>query len=204
MARPRHEIDNEDLIDHRSEAEIEVERQTGFRLTVRQKRFCEIYVEGETTAAGAAIRAGYTPHNASKNAYIMLDPRRTPAVSAYLKFLREEREAKYGVTREGMLQRLYTLSRGAEAAKQFSAAINAEKIRASLAGLTIDRRETVNTINDMTKDQVVKRLEELRRKHPAAFAVIDAEYEEIYDDAGTGSKLLELSAEEPSEGDTPD
>ena len=59
----------------------------------------------------------------------------------YINELREERERRYGVTTIGQLERLYELSKGAEDAGHFSAAINAEKIRSALGGLTIDRRD---------------------------------------------------------------
>ena len=46
------------------------------------------------------------------------------------------------MTLVNQLKRFDELSHAAEDAGQFSAAINAEKIRSSLGGLTIDRRET--------------------------------------------------------------
>ena len=154
--------------------EEEIYEQTGHRLTMRQKRFAERFSEGDITATGAAIEAGYSPNAASQQASRLLNPRQCPQVVSYLSYLRDQLEAKYGVTKDGMLRRLYDLSRGAEEQGQFSASIVAEKTRASLAGLTIDRRETINTVQDMSKEQVINRLEELRRKHPAAFDVLEA------------------------------
>ena len=61
--------------------------------------------------------------------------------------LDKKRERKYGVTLIGQLERLQKLSIGAEEEGQFSAAINAEKIRSALGGLTIDRRETTHTVD---------------------------------------------------------
>jgi len=103
-----------------------------------------------------------------------------------------------------MLKRLYTLSRGAEDGGQFSAAINAEKIRASLGGLTIDRRETINTVQDMTRDQVLARLEYLRKKHPGAFAVIEGKYEEATNEPRPRGEPLAIDAEVIAEGHEPD
>lgn len=163
---------------HRTEGELEVEVQTGHRLTMRQKRFADRFAEGNITATGAAIEAGYSPKAASQQASRFLNPKYSPQVVAYLAYLRDEMQAQYGVTREGMLKRLYDLSRGAEAAGQFSSAVNSERIRASLAGLTIDRRETVNTIHDMSKGQILERLAELKRKHPGAFEVVEGSYTE--------------------------
>ena len=165
-------------LDWRSKEEREVYELTGYRLTHRQRAFAERFAEGNCTATQAAIDAGYAPSSAASLPGQLLNPNYYPAVVAYLAQLRENMAAKYGVTKEGMLQRLHTLSRGAEDSKQYSAAINAEKIRASLAGLTIDRRETVNTVDGLSKDQVIERLEDLKRKHPAAFDIIEGEYTE--------------------------
>jgi phage terminase small subunit len=185
----------------RTEEELEVERQTGHRLTMRQKRFADRYVEGDCSATQAAIEAGYNPKGATNQASRLLNPKETPAVAAYIAQLREDLQARYGVTKDGMLKRLYDLSRGAEGEGQFSAAINAEKTRASLAGLTIDRRETINTVQDMTKDQVLARLEELKRKHPYAF--IEGDFKDVTNEQGPRGEPLAIDAEVIAEGDEP-
>lgn len=175
---PRRNAPEPKELTYKTAEELEIEAQTGHRLSMRQKRFAEIFVEGECSATQAAIQAGYAPKAAAQQAYRLLNPAESPQVVAYIAQLREDMEMRYGVTKEGMLKRLHTLSRGAEQEGQFSAAINAEKIRASLGGLTIDRRETISTVQDMTKEQVLARLEDLRKKHPSAFAVIEGQYSE--------------------------
>lgn len=164
---------------HKSKEHLEVEAMTGYKLSMRQKRFAERFAEGDTSAAGAAREAGYSPKTAGEQAGRLLNPQISPQVVAYLAHLREEAQARYGVTRDGMLKRLHELSKGAEEAGQFSASIVAEKTRASLAGLTIDRRETISTVHDMTKGQVLARLEELKKKHPGVFDAVEGSYEEI-------------------------
>jgi len=100
----------------------------------------------------------------------------------------------------GQLQRLHQLSEGAEEAGQFSAAINAEKIRSALGGLTVDRREQTHTIDTMSRDEIVGRLADLQKKFPQAF-VIDAEFKDVTDVKGTRGELLEHDkAELTSEG----
>lgn len=175
---PRRKAPEPKELTYKTAEELQIEAETGHKLSMRQRKFAEIFVEGECSATQAAIQAGYSPNGASQQAYRMLNPKEYPQVVTYLSQLREDMEIRYGVTKEGMLKRLHALSRGAETEGQFSAAINAEKIRASLGGLTIDRRETINTVQDLSKDQVITRLEELRKKHPTAFAVIEGEYSE--------------------------
>lgn len=189
---------------YKTQEELEIEAQTGHKLSMRQRRFAERFVEGDCSATQAAIEAGYSPKAAGQQAYQLLNPADSPQVVAYIARLREDMEIRYGVTKEGMLKRLYTLSRGAEEGGQFSAAINAEKIRASLGGLTIDRRETISTVQDMTKEQVLARLEDLRKKHPGAFSVIDASYEDVTNEQGPRGEPLAIDAEVIARGDESD
>jgi len=197
---PRRKAPEKKLPSYKTKEELEIEEKTGHALSMRQRRFAERFVEGDCSATQAAIEAGYSPKAAGQQAWQLLNPADSPQVVAYIAQLREDMEMRYGVTKEGMLKRLYTLSRGAENGGQFSAAINAEKIRASLGGLTIDRRETINTVQDMTKDQVLARLEDLRKKHPGAFAVIEGQYEEATNEPRPRGEPLAIDAEVIAEG----
>jgi hypothetical protein len=200
---PRRKAPEPKELTYKTPEELEIEAQTGHKLTLRQKRFAERFVEGDCSATQAAVEAGYSPRSAPQQAYKLLNPAETPQVVAYIAQMREDMEMRYGVTKEGMLKRLHALSRGAEEGGQFSAAINAEKIRASLGGLTIDRRETISTVQDMTKEQVLARLGDLRKKHPGAFAVIEGQYSEVLDDEGPRGEPLAIDAEIITEGDEP-
>ena len=111
-------------------------------------------------------------------------------MTEYINELREDRERKYGVTLMGQLKRLRELSVGAEEAGHFSAAINAEKTRSALGGLTTDRRETnhFHAIENMSREEIEGRLVELRKQHPAAF--IEADYE-VLSGPETGNTAVE-------------
>jgi ribosomal protein L9 len=114
---------------------------------------------------------------------------------------RQKEFARHGVTLLGQLKRFSDLSSSAEEAGQFSASINAERIRSALGGLTIDRRETnhYHAIENMSRDEIETRLNDLRKDHPQMF--VDAEYKEVNDTAtrepiveqieGKSSKTLE-------------
>jgi hypothetical protein len=67
----------------------------------------------------------------------------------------------------------------AEENGQYSASINAERIRSALGGLTIDRRETnhYHAIESMSREEIETRLKELREQHPQMF--VDADYEVV-------------------------
>jgi len=140
-------------------------------LTNRQREFAKFYVDGRWSNAECARKAGYAEGSAAQHAAKLLDGRSFPEVPELIKELREARERKYGVTLINQLKRFDELSRAAEEAGQFSAAINAEKIRSSLGGLTIDRRESthVHQLDNMSRDDIVARLAALRKQYPNAF-----------------------------------
>lgn len=141
-------------------------------LTNRQREFAKYYVEGKHSNAECARLAGYADASANNHAAKLLDGKSFPEVPELIKELREARERKYGVTVIGQLKRFEELSMAAEEAGQFSAAINAEKIRSSLGGLTIDRRESthVHQLDNMSREDIVARLASLRKNYPHAFA----------------------------------
>ena len=144
------------------------------------------------------IRAGRRHDVAPKQASILLNGRDYPHVLEYITELRQERERRYGVSTIGQLERLHQLSAGAEEAGQFSAAINAEKIRSALGGLTIDRRETINTIDQLSRDEITTRLAALQKQYPQAFQ-IEGTYKDVTNEQGTGGELLDAIEAEPTE-----
>ena len=170
----------------------EIEEAHGRKLTNRQKTFARHYVDGTRSNAECARMAGYSDKNgiAKIQAHKLLNATDFPHVSEYIEELREDRERKYGVTLMGQLKRLRDLSIGAEDKGQFSAAINAEKTRSALGGLTIDRRETnhFHAIENMSRDEIESRLSELRRNHPSVF--VEADFE-VVNDTATRSPSLE-------------
>tara|TARA_R100001440_G_scaffold33575_2_gene52557 strand:- start:749 stop:1309 length:561 start_codon:yes stop_codon:yes gene_type:complete len=176
---------------------MRVDQNNDRKLTNRQKEFAKHFVEGIYSNSECARKAGFSPAVAHVQSSKLLNGRDYPHVLEYIKELREERERRYGVTMLGQMKRLDELSRGAEEAGQFSAAINAEKIRSALGGLTIDRRETINKLDDMSRVEILARLADLQKKYPHAF--IDGEFKDV---TGTGGELLENSKEKPSKGDS--
>jgi len=151
-------------------------------LTNRQKEFCKLVCEGIYSNAEACRRAGYSVGQANKTASLLLNGKDFPLVTEHLKELRETRERKYGVTLIGQLRRLSKLSQGAEENGQYSSAINAEKIRSALGGLTIDRRETTHQLDQLSRDEIVARLSEIRKQYPSAF--IEGDFKVVGDSEG--------------------
>ena len=171
----------------------DIEESSDRKLTNRQREFARHYVEGIYSNAECARKAGYSPKVANRSAHVLLSGDKYPHVVEYITELRQERERRFGVTITGQLKRLQELSIGAEEAGQFSASINAEKIRSALGGLTVDRRENVHSLDDMTREDIASRLAQLRKQYPQAF--IEGDYSEVKD-ANTRSELLEHDPKE--------
>ena len=151
-------------------------------LTNRQKEFCKLVCEGIYSNAECARKAGYSEGQANKTASLLLNGRDFPLVTDHLKELREIRERKYGVTLIGQLRRLSKLSQGAEESGQYSSAIIAEKIRSALGGLNIDRRETTHQLDQLSREEIVARLSEIRKEHPSAF--IEGDFKVVGENKG--------------------
>lgn len=152
------------------------------KLTARQKEFAKHYVEGIYSAKQCAVKSGYSEDSAKFHASRMLNGKDFPLVVEHIKELREERERKFGVTLIGQLKRFSELSHKAEEDGQFSASINAEKIRSALGGLTIDRREQNHThqLDKLSREEIVARLYQIRSDYPHAF--VEGQFKKVDDD----------------------
>lgn len=173
-------------------------------LTNRQKEFARYYVEGVYSNAECARKAGYAEESAAQHAAKLLDGKSYPHVPVLIKELREQRERKYGVSLGGQLKRLHELSRGAEESGQFSAAINAEKIRSALGGLTIDRREQnhVHQLDSLSREEIVARLAELRKQFPTTD--IEGDYKVVTDAEDRESPMELIEAETSTKDPLPE
>tara|TARA_R100000935_G_scaffold20387_1_gene38541 strand:+ start:920 stop:1489 length:570 start_codon:yes stop_codon:yes gene_type:complete len=186
-----------------SSVKNKIEKEHNRTLTNRQITFARHIVEGIYSNAECARKAGYSDNVAAKQASVLLNGRDYPHVLEYIQEQRDERERRYGVTTIGQLERLHKLSVGAEEEGQFSAAINAEKIRSALGGLTIDRREQIHTIDQLSRDEITARLTLLQEKYPQAF-VVDAEYKDVTNEPRSRVELLEIDKAELTTKDVRD
>jgi predicted ABC-class ATPase len=167
-------------------------------LTNRQREFAKYYVEGRYSNTECARKAGYAEGSANVQASKLLDGKTFPEVPKLIKELRQARERRYGVTLLNQLKRFEDLSIAAEEAGQFSAAINAEKIRSALGGLTIDRRESthVHQLDQLSREEIVARLAAIRQEYPHVFDNMKR-----VEDAQDGAQSVELIEAEFTEKD---
>lgn len=119
-------------------------------LTAKQEAFCLAYLE--TGNASEAYRRVYNasnmkPETANNKAYALL---KRGDIGARLEQLRAPIREKVMITYEGHLARLEELSRKAEEAEQYSAAITAETNRGKVAGLYTDKIDHSSSDGTMT------------------------------------------------------
>ena len=148
------------------------------KLTEVQEQFCQNYIIARMNATEAARQAGLgkdegktlSSAGVSRRANFWLNIH--PVVRNRLWELREEQRAKHRVTLEDHLVELSRLREAAVAVNQMSAAITAEKARGAAAGLYVQRTElTVEKVDSMSKDDVLRRLHELQAQHDAIIDV---------------------------------
>lgn len=156
----------------------------------KEWKFIQEFVagDGRISMKEAAIRAGYSPSTASGTAYRLTNPDYCPHVVAAIQSYRAELAAKYEVTYERHLRDLQIIRDKALEAGAYGAAVQAEYRRGQALGtIYIDRKEIRHgTIDTMSKEEVQKRLEEIKRMYagPAPTALIDADTGEVVKSLG--------------------
>ena len=155
------------------------------RLNEREWTFVKELVAGEgaITAKEAAIRAGFNPKTASSIATTLTSPDKAPHIVAAIQEYRAELNAKYNTTFERHMRDLLNIRDAALAAGAFGAAVQAEYRRGQALGtIYIDRKEIrVGTIDSMSREEVQRKLEELKKLYggPPPKDIIEMSEDEI-------------------------
>jgi LPS O-antigen subunit length determinant protein (WzzB/FepE family) len=146
------------------------------KLTTKQHKFAVLLVtKGDRMSAKeCAIEAGFSEKSAQQAAANLTNPKMFPLVVNEIERLRREWEQKYKVTYGRHIRRLDDLSRGAEEAGNWAAAVAAEKSRGQAAGLYIDRKEILTgSIDQLSKAEVEEKLKEIEKQFSINTDVID-------------------------------
>ena len=153
-------------------------------VTAQQWTFIQELIsnDGQITLTEAAIRAGYPKESASSSATHLTDPKKSPHVVAAIQQYRAELAEKYGTNFDRHMRDLQHIRDQALEAGNFGAAVSAEYRRGQALGtIYVDRKEIrVGTIDSMSKDEVRRKLEEIKALYGAPpQTLIDIEPEEI-------------------------
>ena len=159
-------------------------------VTPQQWKFVQELVseDGRVTLKEAAIRAGYSEKNASWESNRLTDPRYHPQVVAAIQEYRHQLAEKYGTNFERHMRDLQVIRDKALEAGNFGAAVSAEYRRGQALGtIYIDRKEIrVGTIDSMSKEEVQRKLEEIKAMYGSPpQALIDVAPEDIEDTTPT-------------------
>jgi len=167
-------------------------------LTKKQEKFVRELVEntGRITLREAAEKAGYSARGASVRASELTNPAMYPHVVKRILEVREEMKIKYGSDEDQHLADLWRLREESLAGGAFSAAVAAEKIRGSTAGLHVSKSEIRHgSIDQMSRSDVERELIKIRESFaPRTIHSND----ESSDGEKPGVELLEAGSSESS------
>lgn len=168
------------------------------RLNRRQELFVRELVakDGQITMREAAINAGYPEKSAHVRASELTNPRISPHVCRAIREYRQELDQKYGVEYQRHLRDLQIIRDAALESGAFSAAVQAEYRRGQAQGdIYVNKTEIRHgTIDQMSKEEVMKALNELKQTY--APLTHDAGAEE----AGNRKRARERLAEDVIDG----
>lgn len=156
-------------------------------LTPQEWKFVEEFTagDGHVTLKEAAIRAGYSEVWAKNRSRELTDPEKSPHIVAAIQERRRELGEKYGTTFERHMRDLQLIRDQALQAGAYGAAVQAEYRRGQALGtIYIDRKEIRHgTIDSMSKEEVMRKLEEIKKIYGAqAGPIIDVTPRQIEED----------------------
>ena len=152
--------------------------ETTKNLSAIERRFVEEYVlnDGRKTLTQMLLDAGYSEAQARSMKGRVLDPIVRPHVVAAIRDRQEEINRMYGVSVEKHLKELAAIRERALQENQLNTALQAEYRRGQVGGLYIDRKEIRHgTIDSMSKEEVMRELESLKKQNLITGEVIDVE-----------------------------
>ena len=138
-------------------------------LTRKQELFVKELVskDGQITMREAAINAGYPASSAHTRAYEMTNPHICPHVVSAIKAYRDELDEKFGINYRRHIRDLQTIRDAALENGAVSAAGQAEDRRVQAQGdIYVSKSEVRHgSIDSMSKDEVMKALQEIKQTY---------------------------------------
>ena len=169
---------------------------TASPLTRKQELFVKEIVskDGQITLREAAVNAGYSVGSAHTRAYELTNPHISPHVVAAIQAYRRELDEKYGVTYQRHLRDLQQIRDTALQNGAYSAAVQAEYRRGQAQGdIYVSKSEIRHgSIDSMSKDEVLKALEEIKNSYAPVTIDITPEENASNRDKARG-RLLQAS-----------
>ena len=174
-------------------------------LTRKQELFVKVLVsqDGKITKRDAAIEAGFPVSSAHQRAYEMTTPSICPHVVKAIREYRAELDRKYGIDYKRHVRDLQRIRDAAFEDKNYSAAVMAEYRRGQAGDLYINKSEVrYGTIDSMSKEEVVKALNELKGQISPVGGGITLDHEEETQELH-GERVLVAAKESNSSSSAP-
>jgi phage terminase small subunit len=170
-------------------------------LTRMQELFVKELVskDGQITMREAAINAGFAASGAHTRAYEMTNPHICPHVVAAIRAYRDELDMKYGINYKRHIRDLQVIRDLALQNGAYSAAVQAEYRRGQAQGdIYVNKSEVRHgSIDSMSKEEVLKALQELKENYAPITIDISPEGESNSQNRGKARKRL-LATDEAS------
>jgi len=169
--------------------------KTHRRLTSREWTFVKELVahDGQITMKEAALRAGYSEKSAKVTAWKLTNPEICPHVVAAIQSYRAELAQKYGTSFDRHMKDMQKIRDAALEAGAFGAAVQAEYRRGQALGtIYVDKKEVrYGTIDGMSKDEVIKKLDEIKKVYGGApQEILDVEAKDVSRETSVKPKKL--------------
>ena len=169
-------------------------------LTTQEWKFVNEFVagDGHVTLKEAVVRAGWPEKNAKRKAEDLTNPDINPHIVAAIQKARAEMAEKYGTTYERHMRDLQVIRDQALAAGAYGAAVQAEYRRGQALGtIYIDRKEIRHgTIDSMSKEEVMRKLEEIKKLYGNGSPIIDVTPQQVEESL---EEPIQLEHDEPEE-----
>lgn len=180
----------------------------GQPLTRKQEKFVKELVanDGHITLQEAAINAGYSASSAHTRAYELTNPHVSPHVVAAIKEYRRELDEKYSITFSRHMRDLQKIRDEALQNGAYSAAVQAEYRRGQAHGdIYVSKSEVRHgSIDSMSKEDVLKALEEIKSSYEPITIDITPEEDENRGNRGKVRERLLSSGEASGTEDNPE
>jgi phage terminase small subunit len=171
-------------------------------LTTQEWKFVNEFVSGDghVTLKEAVVRAGWPEKHAKKRAEDLTNADKNPHIVAAIQKARAEMAEKYGTTYERHMKDLQIIRDQALAAGAYGAAVQAEYRRGQALGtIYIDRKEIRHgTIDSMSKEEVMRKLEEIKKLYGNGSPIIDITPEQVKDSL---KEPIQLEHDEPEDAE---
>ena len=169
--------------------------KTHRRLTSRELTFVKELVahDGQITMKEAALRAGYSEKSAKVTAWKLTNPEIRPHVVAAIQSYRAELAQMYGTSFDRHMKDLQKIRDAALDAGAVGAAVQAEYRRGQALGtIYVDKKEVrYGTIDGMSKDEVIKKLDEIKKVYGGApQEILDVEAKDVSRETSVKPKKL--------------